>query len=232
MRWPPRPARSISYGQLAQDCRAVAAWLRAQGSTPGEVVSVVMPNGLQTLRVLLGAMHGGWCVNPVNLLAQPEQMRYVLAHSDCRVVFVTPEREAMVRELLSGIGRDVAVHRHRGRRRRHSGVSGPAVGGAGAGCAGAADVHLRHHRHAQGRDADAGQPGGERGFGQRRARVDGRRSRARRAAAVSHQRLRGHDAGAAGAWRQPGDDAEVLRRALLDAGARRAAAPGSTSCRP
>ena len=45
-----------------------------------------MPNGLQTLRVLLGAMYGGLCVNPVNLLSQPEQMRYVLAHSDCRVV--------------------------------------------------------------------------------------------------------------------------------------------------
>ncbi len=102
-------ARSITYGQLARDCRAVAAWLHAQGSTPGEVVSVVMPNGLQTLRVLLGAMHGGWCVNPVNLLAQSEQMRHVLTHSDCRVVIVTPEREAMVRGLLAGFGRDVAV---------------------------------------------------------------------------------------------------------------------------
>jgi acyl-CoA synthetase (AMP-forming)/AMP-acid ligase II len=102
-------AQTITFGQLAQDCRAVAAWLRGQGSAPGDVVSVVMPNGLQTLRILLGAMHGGWCVNPVNLLAQPEQMRYVLAHSDCRVVFVAPEREAQVREALAGIDRTVAV---------------------------------------------------------------------------------------------------------------------------
>ena len=100
---------SITFAQLAQDCRAVGAWLRAQGSNPGDVVSVVMPNGLQTLRVLLGAMHGGWCVNPVNLLAQPEQMRYVLDHSDCRVVVVNAEREAVVREMLSAIDRPVAV---------------------------------------------------------------------------------------------------------------------------
>ncbi|MEO5696105.1 MAG: AMP-binding protein [Burkholderiaceae bacterium] len=102
-------SQTITFGALADDCRAVGAWLRAHGSQPGDVVSVVMPNGLQTLRVLLGAMHGGWCVNPVNLMAQPEQMRYVLTHSDCRVVIVSPDREAVVRELLAGIGRPVAV---------------------------------------------------------------------------------------------------------------------------
>ncbi len=100
---------SITFGQLAQDCRAVAGWLQAQGSNPGDVVSLVMPNGLQTLRLLIGAMHGGWCVNPVNLLAQPEQMRYVLDHSDCGVVVVTPEREALVREIVAGLDRPVSV---------------------------------------------------------------------------------------------------------------------------
>ena len=58
---------------------------------PGDTVSLVMPNGLQTLRLLLGAMHAGCCVNPVNLLSQAEQMRYVLDHSDCRLVVTTPE---------------------------------------------------------------------------------------------------------------------------------------------
>ena len=101
--------QSMSYARLAADCRTVQAWLRSHGSAPGDVVSVVMPNGLQTLRILLGAMHGGWCVNPVNLLAQPEQMRYVLAHSDCRVIFVSPDREAMIREMAEGLGREVAV---------------------------------------------------------------------------------------------------------------------------
>jgi acyl-CoA synthetase (AMP-forming)/AMP-acid ligase II len=54
-------------------------------------------------------MAGGWCVNPVNLLAQPEQMRYVLEHSDCRVIFVDAERETLVRELLAGLAREVAL---------------------------------------------------------------------------------------------------------------------------
>jgi acyl-CoA synthetase (AMP-forming)/AMP-acid ligase II len=101
--------RRISYAELAQGCRTVASVLRRHGAAPGDTVSVVMPNGLQTLRVLLGAMHGGLCVNPVNLLAQPEQMRYVLGHSDCRVVCVAPEWEERVRGMLQGIGRPIEV---------------------------------------------------------------------------------------------------------------------------
>lgn len=99
----------ISYGELARGCRRVAAVLQGLGARPGDTVSVVMPNGLQTLRLLLGAMHGGYCVNPVNLLSQPAQMHHVLSHSDCRVVCVAPEWEARVRDILQDIDRPVML---------------------------------------------------------------------------------------------------------------------------
>jgi long-chain acyl-CoA synthetase len=101
--------RQFTYGELALSCKRVAALLGRHGAGPGDTVSVVMPNGLNTLRVLLGALWGGRCVNPVNLLAQPEQMRYVLGHSDCKVVVVAPEWEARVREHVDAIGRPVDV---------------------------------------------------------------------------------------------------------------------------
>src|SRR5450830_2016316 len=101
--------RQLSFQNLAQSCRRVNALLRGHGLVPGDTVSLVMPNGLMTLQLLLGAMHGGWCVNPVNLLSQPEQMRYVLGHSDCKVVIVSAEWEQPVRNLLAGIGREVAL---------------------------------------------------------------------------------------------------------------------------
>jgi long-chain acyl-CoA synthetase len=102
-------AQTLSHGELARSCRRIGALLRAHGLNAGDTVSVVMPNGLQTLRILLGAMHAGITVNPVNLLSQPEQMRYVLGHSDCRLVCVAPEWEARVRTLLAALGRPVAV---------------------------------------------------------------------------------------------------------------------------
>jgi long-chain acyl-CoA synthetase len=99
----------LRYADLARGCRTVAAVLRRHGAKPGDTVSLVMPNGLQTLRLLLGAMHAGLCVNPVNLLSQPEQMRYVLAHSDCRLVCVAPEWEERVRAMLREIERPVSL---------------------------------------------------------------------------------------------------------------------------
>lgn len=100
---------TIDYAGLAAGCRAVGALLRAQGVPAGGTVALVMPNGLMTLRLLLGAMHGGWCVNPVNLLSQPAQMRYVLEHSDCHLVFANAEWAPRVRELLAHVARPVRV---------------------------------------------------------------------------------------------------------------------------
>ncbi len=100
---------ALSFAELRRSCRDVGAWLRARGVAPGDTVSFVMPNGLQTLRLLLGAMHAGVCVNPVNLLAQPEQMRYVLDHSDCTLVFVAPEWEEHVRTIAAEMARPIQV---------------------------------------------------------------------------------------------------------------------------
>jgi sulfoacetate-CoA ligase len=101
--------RTLTFAQLADSCALVGALLRAHGLEPGAHVSLVMPNGLATLRILLGAMSAGYCVNPVNLLSQPEQMRYVIEHSDCALMFASPEWVAKVRSLVKGIGRATEV---------------------------------------------------------------------------------------------------------------------------
>ena len=100
---------AVSFGALQQQCRAVAALLAQAGVPPGGTVSFIMPNGVQTLLLLIGTMASGRCVNPVNLLSQPDQMHYVLEHSDCTLVFVSPDWEARVRTLLDGIARPIAL---------------------------------------------------------------------------------------------------------------------------
>ena len=91
--------QQVTYGDLQAACGRVATLLRSQGLAPGDTVSLVMPNGLGTLQLLLGALHGGWCVNPVNLLSQPEQMRYVLEHSDCKLILASGEWVDKVRAM-------------------------------------------------------------------------------------------------------------------------------------
>jgi long-chain acyl-CoA synthetase len=104
---PDDASREIRYGELAHSCRRIGALLRAHGLVVGDTVSVLMPNGLGTVRVLLGTMHAGMVVNPVNLLSQTEQMRHVLAHSDCKLVIVSEEWEAKARALIAALDRRV-----------------------------------------------------------------------------------------------------------------------------
>jgi acyl-CoA synthetase (AMP-forming)/AMP-acid ligase II len=100
---------TLRYRALLAGCRQVARGLDAHGVKRGAVVSLVMPNGLATLQLLLGVLWAGRCVNPVNLLATGEPMRYVLEHSDCVLVFAAPEWTERVRAMVEGPPRRVAV---------------------------------------------------------------------------------------------------------------------------
>ena len=101
--------RTLTFGELRESCARVAGYLAGRGLGPGAHVALVMPNGLATLRILLGAMWGGYCVTPVNLLSSPEQMRYVLDHSDCALVFASPDWSAKVRDVVAKIERRLEV---------------------------------------------------------------------------------------------------------------------------
>jgi len=105
----PHSGQVLTFGALAQSCRAVSGWLGERGIAPGAHVSLVLGNGPQTVRLLLGAMYGGYCVNPVNLLSPPEQMRYVLDHADTGLVFAAPEWVERVRAMTATNSRAVEV---------------------------------------------------------------------------------------------------------------------------
>ncbi len=105
----PHTGHSLTFKALRDSCVAVSAMLAARGLKPGEHVSLVLGNGIQTIRLLLGAMYGGYCVHPVNLLSQPEQMRYVLDHADARIVFAAPEWIERLRELTATIARPMEL---------------------------------------------------------------------------------------------------------------------------
>jgi acyl-CoA synthetase (AMP-forming)/AMP-acid ligase II len=102
-------AQALTFAALRDASRHLGASLVETGFAPGETISLVLPNGLQTLRLLLGFMHAGYRVNPVNLLSQPEQMRYVLDHSDCRLVVVSPDWAEHVRTALAPLRREISV---------------------------------------------------------------------------------------------------------------------------
>ncbi|BAN26166.1 AMP-binding protein [Caballeronia insecticola] len=109
-------ADTLTFGALRDDCRALAARFDAAGLRPGDVVSVFMGNGIQTARLLLAAMYGGLVANPLNLLCQPSQVRYIVEHSDTRAIFVADDTHDTIVEAIAalraeGMTREIVVVR-------------------------------------------------------------------------------------------------------------------------
>ena len=105
----PETGAVMSYAQLQRDSRDLSRFLLGMGIHKGDKVALMLHNGYQTARLLIGVMYGGFMVAPLNLLAQPSQLAYVLEHSDTRVVFTSEEFAERLKTALAGIKRDITV---------------------------------------------------------------------------------------------------------------------------
>ncbi|WP_250530286.1 AMP-binding protein [Caballeronia sp. ATUFL_F1_KS4A] len=106
----------LTFGALREACLALEERFHAAGLRAGDVVSVFMGNGIQTARLLLAAMYSGLVANPLNLLCQPSQVRYIVEHSETRAIFVADDTHDTIVEAIDvlrreGMDRDVAVVR-------------------------------------------------------------------------------------------------------------------------
>jgi long-chain acyl-CoA synthetase len=105
----PETGATLTYAQLQREATQLAAFLHDRGVGKGDKVALMLHNSYQTAQLLIGVMYAGRMVAPLNLLAQPSQLAYVLDHSDCKLVFTSAELEPRVREALAGVPREVAV---------------------------------------------------------------------------------------------------------------------------
>jgi long-chain acyl-CoA synthetase len=105
----PESDLTMTFAELRQASRRLSHYLSGQGIQPGEKVALLMHNGYQTCRLFIGAMYGGYCVTPLNLLAQPAQLEYVLDHCDARIVFAAPDQMEKLKSAMSKVKREIRV---------------------------------------------------------------------------------------------------------------------------
>src|SRR5215475_6381444 len=60
-----------------------------------------MSNGSERRKIMLAAMYSGLDANPLNLLCQPSQLRYIVDHSDTRAIFVERETRATIESAIA-----------------------------------------------------------------------------------------------------------------------------------
>ena len=105
----PETGAVLTYRELQRASRALAGFLLGRGLRKGDKVALMLHNGYQTARLLIGVMYGGFTVAPLNLLSQRSQLEYVLDHSDTRLVFTSAQLEPRVREALANVARAIEV---------------------------------------------------------------------------------------------------------------------------
>jgi long-chain acyl-CoA synthetase len=105
----PETGAVMTYAQLQRDSRDLGRFLLGKGLKKGDKVALMLHNGYQTGQLLIGVMYAGFMVAPLNLLAQPAQLAYVLEHSDTRAVFTSEEFAERLKAALAGIKREITV---------------------------------------------------------------------------------------------------------------------------
>lgn len=100
---PDQPAESwgaITYREMAERARAMAAGLDALGIGVGERVAIVSQNSARLLTALFGVSGSGRILVPINFRLVAEEVSYIVEHCGARVLLVDPELD----EALAGVG--------------------------------------------------------------------------------------------------------------------------------
>jgi long-chain acyl-CoA synthetase len=105
----PETGRTLTYAGLKAASEQLGRYLHARGLAKGDKVALMLHNGLQTARLLIGTMYAGYTVAPLNLLSQGSQLAYVLEHSDTRLVFTSAELVGRLKEALAAVPRRIEV---------------------------------------------------------------------------------------------------------------------------
>ncbi|MDP3317975.1 MAG: AMP-binding protein, partial [Bosea sp. (in: a-proteobacteria)] len=94
----------VTYGEIERSSSAFAAHLRARGLQRGDRVAVMMRNSVAAIAVVFGLARAGVAWVPVNAQQRGEGLRYLLTHSQPKLIVADEDLAALVTEALPGSG--------------------------------------------------------------------------------------------------------------------------------
>ena len=93
--------RRLDYAALALAVRTAAAALLAAGLGRGERVAVYMEKNVENVAAMFGAAAAGGVFVPINPLLKPEQVAYILADCNVRVLVTSADRLRLLASSLA-----------------------------------------------------------------------------------------------------------------------------------
>jgi long-chain acyl-CoA synthetase len=99
--------KAISYGELDEASRRLAAWFQSRGIAPGARIAVMMPNVLQYPIALAAILRAGYVVVNVNPLYTPRELEHQLKDSGAEAIVIL---ENFAKTLQAVIGQTAVRH--------------------------------------------------------------------------------------------------------------------------
>ena len=90
----------VTYAEIERRSAAFAAHLRMRGIVAGDRVAVMMRNSIATIAVVFGLARAGVAWVPVNAQQRGEGLRYLLTHSQPRLVVADAELVPQIAEAM------------------------------------------------------------------------------------------------------------------------------------
>jgi len=91
---------SLAYGELNLAIESCASGLIGLGLARGERVAIYLEKRFETVIASFGAPAAGGVFVPLNPLLKPEQVGYIMRDCNVRVLVTSPERLALLQEML------------------------------------------------------------------------------------------------------------------------------------
>jgi long-chain acyl-CoA synthetase len=93
--------KKLTYGQLDEMSRALAAYLQSKGLQRGDRVAIMMPNVLQYPVCVAGILRAGFVVVNVNPLYTPRELEHQLKDSGAKAIVIIENFAKTLEQVLS-----------------------------------------------------------------------------------------------------------------------------------
>ena len=93
--------KKLTYGQLDEMSRALAAWLQSKGLQRGDRVAIMMPNVLQYPVCVAGILRAGYVVVNVNPLYTPRELEHQLKDSGAKAIIILENFAKTLEQVLA-----------------------------------------------------------------------------------------------------------------------------------
>ncbi len=90
----------MTFARLREHCRQINVFLDAKGIGHGDTVAFLMDNGYWTTCLFLGVMYSGRVILPLNAVAGPDQLSYIIEHSELKLIFCSDDYAEKYHSIL------------------------------------------------------------------------------------------------------------------------------------